>query len=465
VLERDELSARDPLRYLGYKDALARARTASGADESVRAGRATVAGHEVELALFEFAFMGGSQGEVAGERLARALERAARRGVPMVTHITSGGARLQEGMCALSQLPKVVAARMELADAHQALVAILASPTTGGALVSLGALADVAIAEERATIGFAGPRIVQRFTGRPLDRETHTAESAHAHGLVDATVPRRGARGHVGRVLSTLRPDAPTGGETPADASSVPEPDPWDAVQAVRSPARLAGWALLEATCEQSLTLRGDRSGGDDPALIAALARVEGRRALLLVLDRAHAPGPRAYRKAQRTITIAERLGLPIVTLIDTAGADPSEGSEAGGIAWRIAETMQAMLAATVPTLALVVGEGGSGGALALAVADTLVAFSDATFSVIGPEAAAEILWRDPRRAPDAARALKLTAHELLRLGIADALVGGPPTAAALRATVSHHLAHLTESELAGPERAARRRARWRRRA
>lgn len=462
----DDLVTRDPLGYPGYAPAVERALATSGADESVAAGRATIKGHDIELATFEFRFLGGSMGEVAGERLALGLERAARRGVPFVLSTATGGARMQEGMRSLVQMPKVITARLELADKHQPLLAILGNPTMGGVFASLGSLADVTLAHAGAAIGFAGPRLVQRFTHRPLDSGSHTAEAALAHGLVDAIAPPEQMPAQIARVLDVLRED-----DSPAED---PRPialrgggqgqdlDAWSAVRAARASDRLTGAGLIVALSDEVVELRGDRAGRDDPGVHAALARVGGRRALLLALDREQPAGPAGCRKALRCLEIAARLRLPVVTLIDTAGLDPSETSEAGGIAHAIARLFEAMLLVPVPTLAVVTGEGGSGGALSFAVADVLIALSDSTFSVIGPESAAEILWRDPSRAEQAARLLKLTASDLLRFGIADALVDGPPTAASLRRAVNYHLARCAAMPGWETERVARRRRRWR---
>ncbi|MDQ3953231.1 MAG: acetyl-CoA carboxylase carboxyl transferase subunit beta, partial [Actinomycetota bacterium] len=184
----------DPLGYPSYAEALTRARERSGAPESVHAGAATIAGVPVEVAAFDFSFMGGSMGSSAGESLARALGRAATRRVPFVLRTATGGARMQEGMASLAQMPKIAAARVDLARAGQPFVAVLGHPTTGGVLASLAALADVTIAEEGATIGFAGPRVVEAGTGRPLADDSHTAASASAAGLVDAVVDEASLR-------------------------------------------------------------------------------------------------------------------------------------------------------------------------------------------------------------------------------------------------------------------------------
>jgi len=455
--------AGNPLAFPDYEDDLARARDASGADEAVVSGSATIGGRAVELAVFEFGFMGGSMGEVAGGRITRALERAADRRVPFVLRTATGGARMQEGMRALAQMPRLAAARLALAEAHQPFVAVLDDPTTGGVLAGIAALADVTIAIAGATIGFAGPRVVESFTGTRLEPDSHTAESAFARGLVDAVVDAGDAAAAVGRVLEVLAQDAasPARAEAPDEGRDQGPADAWTAVEMARSPDRPRAPELLGEMADVAFELRGDRAGNDDAAVRAVLVRLAGRRALGLALDRDHYPKPPAYRKARRCIDLAGRLALPIVTLIDTKGADPSEGSEAGGIAWEIAKTFEALLCAPVPVVSIVTGEGGSGGALAFAAADSLLMLSDSIFSVIAPEQAAQILWRDSSRGPEAARLLKPTARDLVSLGVADRVVPGPLAASSLREALVSELDALAAQDLDYP---AARIERWKRR-
>ena len=458
----DGLESRDPLSYPGYRAALESARERAGTDESVIYGEARIEGAEVTAAAFNFAFMGGSMGEVAGERLARAMEHAAERRAPFVLYTETGGARMQEGMRALAQMARVAAARHALGAARVPFVAVLGNPTTGGVLASVAALADVAIAVRGSTIGFAGPRIVHRATGRPLPDDSHTAEAAYAAGLVDDLVTEDEVRDRVALALRTIAPPRPEPVAAPEPPAEV-RLEGWAAVRAARSAGRPKAPDLLRTASETVVELRGDRSGGSDPALFAALARVAGRPLVALALDSRHLGGPTAFRTARRALRIAEHLDLPVVTLLDTRGADPSGVAEAGGIAWEIAATFDAMLGAPVPILAIVTGEGGSGGALALAAGDLLVCFEDAIFSVIAPEAAAEILWRDAGRAEEAARLLRVTAHDLRALGLADAVIAGPPSAGSVRAAIAYHLDLLTGTEEAGAARVAARRERWRR--
>ncbi|MDQ5816434.1 MAG: acetyl-CoA carboxylase carboxyl transferase subunit beta [Actinomycetota bacterium] len=455
----DGLKTRDPLGWPGYEP---HAGDSTTTPESVAAGPARIGGHEVELAEFRFDFMGGSLGWVAGERLARAMERASERGVPFVLRTATGGARMQEGMVSLVQMPKMVAARDRLAHGNSPFVVLFGDPTTGGVLASLGGLADVTFAEAGATLGFAGPRVTEHFTGRSLSPSSHTAEAAFGNGMVDSLVAPGDASKLIARTLGVLAPDTPQGVTAPGPSPAAGEGGAWDVVQRARAPERPSGRALIAALSDETVDLKGDRAGHDDPGTVCAIGRLGGRTALLIATDRARASGPGAFRKVARCICVAERLGLPVVTLIDTPGADPSEESEAHGIAWSIARCLDAILGAKVPVLAVVTGEGGSGGALALAAGDVLLACEGSIFSVIAPEAAAAILWRDAARGPDAADLLKPTAGQLVELGIADSLIPSPVGAESFRAAVAYHLARLIDSGPAREERPKRRRQRWR---
>lgn len=456
---RDDLTPTDPIGFAGYQEQLEDAAKRSGTDDPVAAGAATIGGHDVEIAAFTFTFLGGSMGEVAGERLARAIERAVERRVAFVLRVATGGARMQEGMRALVQMPKLVSARGLLAEARLPYLAVLGDPSTGGVLASLGALADYTIAESGATVGFAGPRVVETVTGTRPSAASHTAASALGNGLIDAAVDPGEVRSLLTDVLAAISPDDPLPVPAP-EMTLAGEPEAWEAVTAARSEDRPTAPELAREIVTGGVELHGDRAGTDDPALTVLLGRIAGRRTLLMALDRDHLPGPGAFLKARRCLTLAGRLAVPVVTLVDTRGADPSEISEAGGIAWQIAALFETMLATPVLIVAVVTGEGGSGGALAFATADRLLIYERAIFSVIGPEGAAAILWRDAGKAPDAAAMLKPTAQRLAELGIADAIIPEPPAAASLAEVVAYHLDAM--SNHSPEDLVAARRNRWR---
>ncbi len=216
---------------------------------------------------------------------------------------------------------------------------------------------------------------------------------------------------------------------------------PWDRVCLARHPGRPTADDYLAGMCDDCFELRGDRRSADDPAMFAGLANVGGRRIVIIADRKGHAAGenrdmgfgmakPEGYRKALRAMKLAEKFGLPVVSLIDTPGASPTIDAEDRGQAQAIAENLAAMSQLRTPILSLIVGEGGSAGALAIGMADWLGLLENAYYTVVSPEGAAAVLWHDPERAADAAQALKLTAHELVELGIADDVIAEPFSAA-----------------------------------
>jgi acetyl-CoA carboxylase carboxyl transferase subunit beta len=419
------LAGGDPLEFPGYADQLRNAE-----------GESVVTGRTAHYAVIEgrFDVLGGSMGAAHGERVVRAFDRAARARLPVVVVTGSGGARMQEGMIALVQMARTVAAAQRHAEAGLIQVAVYTNPTTGGVFASYAALADLRAAEPGATIGFAGPRVVEQTMGLPLPVQSHTAESAYDNGLVDALVESSGQGVWIEGALGLRAvPLVLT-----AKANEGPAPDApagaWGEVVRARHPSRPTGIDWAARLCTSWTELRGRGC-----VVRAGLASVGDRRLVIVANDRrAHdgRPRPEDYRLARRAIALAGRLGLPLLSLVDTPGADPGPDSEAEGVAQEIALTLAAMAEIATPTVAVCVGEGGSGGALALAYADKLLIQEHAVFSVIAPEGAAAILERDAGRAPEVAARLRLTSHDVHDLGIVDAVVPEEPSAFA-RAVVA----------------------------
>ena len=454
------LAAGDPLTFPGYASRDAKSESVVTADGSVD-------GLPVVAISFEFDVFGGSMGVVAGEKIARAFERAIDRRAAVVALTASGGARMQEGMVALTQMAKTTVARRALTAAGLPFLAYLRSPTTGGVYASFASLADVLWAEPGATVGFAGPRVAAQ--AGPLPEGSHTAEFSLSNGLIDDIVPAETLRARTTAFLrATIAPDEPAvpPGDTMNTSATARGTDAWEQVQLARNPERPAGRAIVDALAEDFVELRGDRAGVDDPGVVAGLGRIGGRRAGVIALDRTH-PTPAGYRKAYRLLRTAGALGVPLVTFVDTPGADPSSASEAEGIARTIATAFRTVLEHPGPSVAVVTGEGGSGGALAFGVTDRLLICQNAIFSVIAPEGAAVILKRDDVEA--VARDLHLTASDLVELGIADGIIpepaGGGHTDPAAAIAMIGSAVMRTLGDLArasASDRVALRRKRWR---
>ncbi|HUR52090.1 MAG TPA: carboxyl transferase domain-containing protein [Mycobacteriales bacterium] len=454
------LARRDPARWPGYHP-----------EPSVRAYR--LKGHPERpgpVALtWDFGVQGGSFGEDDATVLQKACEHAVRERVPLITVLRTGGTRLQEGMAALVGIPRAVLALRSLAEAGLPHVSVADSPTTGGVWISVGSTADVRVAVEGAVVGFAGPRVVEALTGELPGPDSHNAEAAYAAGLVDAVLPRDQVVGWLQRTLAALAPPPPAAPPAPAPAAhdhqDIPPGDTGESLagspvdhgkgeagggweQVLRARARtVGGRELLQGVLTHQVPLRAPRG---DETVFATLGRLADVPvvAVALAAELGGRPTPDGYRLATRAYRLAGRLGLPVLSLVDTPGADPGPVAERDGIAPAMGEALDALLTCASPTVALVHGEGGSGGALAAAAADVVLVGPDSYFAPIGPEGATAALRRPAQECADR---MRITPADLLALGFADAVGGTEDLAAHV-----HRLSAVPQEE-----RLAARRSRW----
>ncbi|MFD7013002.1 carboxyl transferase domain-containing protein [Streptomyces sp. NPDC059928] len=410
-----------PISWTGYGDSRARARGRTGEEESVVCGVASVEGRPCVLISFEFGFLGGSLGQRTGDRLEAAYRTARERRLPLVSLIATGGSRMQEGMLALTQLQRVARQSTLLREAGLAQIAVLRDPTTGGGWATLGAGADVILALPGAQIGFAGSRV------RPADADpaAYGAQGQLTAGQIDAIVRGEDLRGVLAGWLTLL------GGGRRSEPAPVPEAfgsvglpaDGWEAVTRARSAGRPRAEAYLDAYFSHRQELVGDRCGGVDPGMVCGFGLHEGV-SYAYAAQRGTATRPAGYRTAARLIRLADRLGIPVLTLVDTPGAANDAAAERGGQGAAIADAFGAVAAARVPVTTLVIGEGGSGGALALTSPDRTWVTADSYFSVIAPELAAAILKRPPAEVEQMASQLRLRPQDLVDLGVARGVLG-----------------------------------------
>lgn len=417
-----------PLGWAGYDAARERAAERTGEVESVVYGTGVVGDRECVLLSFEFGFLGGSLGQLTGDRLEAAYELALTRRLPLLALVATGGSRMQEGMVALTQLQRVAAASTRLRAAGLPQIAVVRDPTTGGGWATVGAGADVVLALPGAQVGFAGSRV------RPPDADPYAygAEGQFAAGQVDAVVPAGELPGTVGRWLRALGAGSP-GPHDPPPAAPLPRARPssvsglprsgQEAVERARSSQRPRAEAYLADYFTVRLPLHGDRCGGSDPGLLSGFGLRADGQPVAYVAQCGTATRPAGYRAAARTIRLADRLGVPVLTLVDTPGAANDAEAERAGAGAAIADTFAAIAAARVPVTTLVIGEGGSGGALALAAPGNTHVTRDSYFSVIAPEPAAAILKRAPSETGATADQLRLRPQDLVELGIARSIV------------------------------------------
>ncbi len=399
-----------PLSWPGYEKARFVAAERSGTAESVVCGRGTVGGVAAVLVAFDFRFLGGSVGSGTGKRITDAFARARAAGLPVVSLIATGGTRMQEGVVSLRQLQLIAGEAVRTPTPH---VAVLRDPTTGGVWASLGAGADVVLAQRDAQVGFAGRRV--RPAG-DADDPAYTARSQFAAGNVDELVDD--PREPLAEWLALLSAGSPEPAPVPrALGSLTPADSGWAAVRRARSAARPRAGAYLDDYFTARRAIRGDRAGGVDEGMLCGIGRHDGR-SVAYAAQAGTATTPAGYRTASRLVRLADRLGIPVLTLVDTPGAAAGPAAERAGAGPALADLFSAIASARVPVTTLVIGEGGSGGALALCSPDRLWIAPDAYFSVIAPELAAAILKRAPAEVPALAGQLKLRPAELLELGV-----------------------------------------------
>ncbi|MFI6033114.1 carboxyl transferase domain-containing protein [Streptomyces sp. NPDC051315] len=404
-----------PLAWPGYDDSRARATERTGESESVVCGTASVEGTRAVLIAFEFGFLGGSLGERTGDRLEAAYTYARAHRLPVVPLVATGGSRMQEGMLALTQLQRVARQSALTREAGLPQIAVVRDPTTGGGWATLGAGADVILALPGVQVGFAGSRV------RPADADpaAYTAEAQVAAGSADAVVAPERLRETLGRWLRLLTApsDEPAPVPRALGARDLPASG-WDAVRRARAPERPRAGRYLDAYFTDRVAIRGDRCGGADPdGMLCGFGEHEGRTVAYAAQTGA-ATRPAGYRTATRLIRLADRLGIPVLTLVDTPGAANDAEAERQGAGAAIAELFGAVATARTPVTTLVIGEGGSGGALALAAPGRTWATPDSYFSVIAPESAAAILKRPPEEVEATANQLRVRPQDLAELGL-----------------------------------------------
>ncbi|MEU5995048.1 carboxyl transferase domain-containing protein [Spirillospora sp. NPDC047418] len=452
-----------------YARDLAAARERSGCDEAVLTGEGLLRGRRVAFVVSEFRFLAGSIGLATADRIVAAVERATAERLPLLAAPSSGGTRMQEGTAAFVQMARITAAVAAHRTAGLPYLVYLRHPTTGGVFASWGSLGHVTAAEPDALIGFLGPRVYEGLYGEPFPPGVQVAENLAARGLLDAVVGIGDLAEVASRALDVLCARPPS---APADLPTGRPPDgtAWESIERSRRADRPGVRELLRYGAADVTLLSGTGQGEADPGLVLALARFGAAPCVLVGQDRrsqrtGHPLGPAGLRVARRGMRLAAQLGLPLVTVVDTPGAVLSAEAEEGGLAGEIARCLADLITLPAPTLCLLLGEGTGGAALALLPADRVLAAGHAWLSPLPPEGASVIVHRTPSRADEMAASQGVRSADLLRGGIADALVEERPDAADEPAAFCRRAAAAIEAGLSGlsPAGPAARQARYRR--
>lgn len=435
------LEGKDPLQYPGYPEKIAALKERLKIDEAVTTGRCKIHGEDTAIAICDSRFLMGSMGHVVGEKITRAVERATELKLPIIIFTCSGGARMQEGMISLMQMAKTSAALKRHSDAGLLYITVLTDPTTGGVTASFAMLGDIILAEPGALVGFAGPRVIEQTIGQKLPEGFQRAEFLVEHGLIDGIIRREDMKDTLAKLLHMHK--MPTREEgLITNKLQVPLvthaenhlPTAWERVQTARSSERLTALDYITEIFSDFEEMHGDRHDADDGSTVGGIAYLDGCPVTVIgqqkgrttkenIIRNFGMPSPEGYRKALRLMKQAEKFHRPIINFIDTPGAFPGMEAEEHGQGEAIARNLYEMSALKTPVLSIVIGEGGSGGALALAVANEVWMMENATYTILSPEGFASILWKDGKRASEAAGIMKVTAEELKELGIIEKVV------------------------------------------
>ena len=477
------MEEQNPLQYKGYEEKIRSLREKTGLDEAVVTGKCTIKGTPAALGVCDCRFMMSSMGEVVGEKITRVFERATKERLPVILYICSGGARMQEGLVSLMQMAKTSMAIRKHSDAGLLYVPVLTDPTTGGVTASFAMLGDIILAEPKALIGFAGPRVIEQTIGQKLPKGFQRAEFLLEHGFVDKIVEREEQRSVLADILKLHENKIPDYGQSDnsdmemkyksdnAESTETAVGDkresentiwpefipsgnytPWEHVQLARAKTRPTGKDYIEALFDDFMEFHGDRHCGDDPAVIGGVAFFHGKPVTVLAQEKGEGTreniarnfgmvSPEGYWKSLRLMQQAEKFHRPVICLVDTPGAFCGLEAEERGQGEAIAKNLYTLAGLTVPVLSIVIGEGGSGGALAFAVADEVWMLEHSVYSILSPEGFASILWKDSKKAKEAAAVMKLTAADLYQMGMIEHVI--PEAESVSRENINDAAAYL----------------------
>ena len=483
------LMTENPLHMIGYPDRIKSLQEKTNLDEAVITGKARIGENEVVLMVMDGRFLMASMGEVVGEKIARGVERATKEKLPVIIFTCSGGARMQEGMTSLMQMAKTSAALKRHSDAGLLYITVLTDPTTGGVTASFAMLGDIILAEPKALIGFAGPRVIEQTIHKKLPKGFQRSEFLLKHGFIDKIVERKDmktvlekiltmhrltAENVVGNIIKNIAENTTkdiaenTGDNVVCNNSDIAmaskqavdktekavkksrkqklstmqkkrasEKTAWERVLISREKDRPVGEDYISGLFEEFIEFHGDRNFGDDAAICGGIAYFQGQPVTVIAQMKGKStseniernfgmPEPEGYRKALRLMKQAEQFHRPIICFVDTPGAFCGMEAEERGQGEAIARNLYEMSSLKTPILSVLIGEGGSGGALAMAVADEVWILENAVYSILSPEGYAAILWKDGSQAARAAKAMKLTSYDLYKAGFVEKIIPEP---------------------------------------
>ena len=464
-----EMDFSNPLDFPGYERKVEAAKEKTNLNEAIVTGTGTIGGERTAIGVCDARFMMSSMGHIVGEKITGMVERATKEQMPVIIFACSGGARMQEGIVSLMQMAKTSAALKKHHEAGQLFISVLTDPTTGGVTASFAMLGDIILAEPGALIGFAGPRVIQQTIGQKLPEGFQRSEFLLEHGFIDKIVKREDQKETLARILKlhsfsteNKQMDTVINKKTANIVENLDEKrkdsgkSAWDHVLLSRSAGRPVATDYIQAVFDNFIEFHGDRYFGDDGAIIGGIASFNGMPVTVIGQQKGKntkdnirrnfgMPSPEGYRKALRLMKQAETFGRPIICFVDTPGAFCGLEAEERGQGEAIARNLFEMSDLSVPVLSIVIGEGSSGGALAMAVANEVWMLENAIYTILSPEGFASILWKDSKKAAEAAKVMKITAADLFERSLIERII--PETVPASESTLAD-LADIMKREI-----------------
>lgn len=413
----------------------------TGLNEAVITGTAEINDNELVIIALDFGFLGGSMGLIVGEKIALAYELAAKKQLPVVTIINSGGSRIQEGVISLMQMSKTVSAANLLKNSNIPMISILCNPSTGQTMSSFATLSDIIIGEPGARIGYSSYRKLKSKNTDEL-KDKYTSEDFLKKGFVDLVIERNDLRYQLSTIISILKPKYSF---NPKKIKISPKKkfkynEPLDSLKISRNLKRPKSSDYINYIFSDFIELHGDRIENDDDSVKIGIGKITNQPFLLIAQERKVLSKtnnnvkrnynnkilPSGFRKASRALDLAEKFKIPCLCLVDSVYPELSLKSEYSGLAYSISELISKKLSLETPILSVIIGEGGSETALAFSIADTIMMQKNSIFTPLSPEEAAKIKLGDSRKVKEISRIMKFTSQDCLDLGIIDRVIDEP---------------------------------------
>lgn len=425
----------DISKKCNYEDKINKAKENTDLNEAILIGTCSIGGIKVVLGVMESKFMMGTLSVSVGETITRAFEYATDNKLPVILFCASGGARIQEGLFSLVQMAKVNAAIKRHSDKGLLYISCLTNPTMGGVTASFGLLGDINIAEKNSQIGFAGKSIIENLYNEILDSNFQTEQYNENNGMIDIIADRKDIRSILLDLLKMINNNNNVVRIDNKDENeSKTNDDLLGILKNVRDIDRFKGKDYLISIFDKYIELKGDRINSNDTSILSGIGNIENKSFIFNIQNKGRTlkenketnyglTRPEGYRKALRISKLAEKFNIPIINIIDSAGADPSIYSEENGQARAIADCLYTFSDLKTIIISIVVGEGSSGGALALSVCDSIGMLQKSIYTVISPEAYLKIMHKEEQVSNELLKSMRFTANDLYEDKIIDEVI------------------------------------------